>query len=90
MNIIFAPTAWEDYQYWVANDRAVLERLNALIKDASRSPFVGLGKPEPLVGKLKGCWSRRITLEHRLIYRVSGSGDQQNIEIIACRWHYSR
>ena len=90
MKIIFAPSAWDDYQHWLASDRAVLERVNALIKDVSRSPFAGIGKPEPLLGKFKGCWSRRINKEHRLIYRVTGTGTERSVEIVGCRGHYSR
>jgi toxin YoeB len=71
------------------SDPAMLERINRLIDDARRTPFTGLGKPEPLRRELAGFWSRRITSEHRLIYRVAGSpGADQRIEIAACRYHY--
>ena len=80
----------DDYQHWVQTERAMRERVNALIKGVSGSPFAGIGKPEPLLGKFKGCWSRRITKEHRLIYRVTGTGSEQSVEIVGCRWHYSR
>jgi toxin YoeB len=90
MRLIFSEASWSDYLYWQEADRAILERINALIKDMLRSPFVGIGKPEPLVGSLKGFWSRRITKEHRSIYRVSGAGDLQSLEIAACRYHYLR
>lgn len=88
MKIVFASRAWEDYLHWQAADVTVLQRLNALIRECRRSPFGGLGKPEPLKGDLKGYWSRRITLEDRLVYRVSGSGDAQQLEIVQCRFHY--
>ena len=89
MKLIFSANAWADYQVWVAGDRAELERVNELIRQTIRTPFQGIGKPEPLVGSLRGWWSRRITREHRLIYRVSGSGEDQSLEIAACRFHYA-
>lgn len=90
MNFHFTADGWDDYQHWVRNDRDVLTRLNALLEDASRTPFKGLGKPEALKGHLSGWWSRRITAEHRLVYRVAGkAGLDQRIEIAACRYHYS-
>lgn len=88
MKLVFASSAWADYLYWQENDPVALARVNALIKDSMRSPFVGIGKPEPLVGNLKGWWSRRITQEHRLVYRVRGEGDEQVIEVASCRFHY--
>ena len=90
MKPVFARSAWDDYLFWQANDPAILARVNELIRDASRSPFAGIGKPEPLVGDLKGWWSRRITREHRLVYRVGGTGDAQALEIAACRFDYGR
>jgi toxin YoeB len=88
MKLIFAPTGWADYLFWQENDRALLGRVNELIKDVLRTPFTGIGKPEPLLGDMKGWWSRRITREHRLVYRVRGSGDEQVLEIASCRFHY--
>ncbi|MFI4933905.1 MAG: Txe/YoeB family addiction module toxin [Caulobacterales bacterium] len=88
MKLVFSDTAWEDYLYWQKADSAVLERLNGLIKECQRSPFTGTGKPEPLRGELKGWWSRRITLEDRIVYRVSGSGEDQQLQIAQCRYHY--
>ena len=88
MNLLFAKAAWADYLFWQANDLTVLARVNELIKDAERTPFTGIGKPEPLVGDYKGWWSRRITREHRLVYRVAGSGAVQYLEIASCRFHY--
>ena len=88
MNIAFWPTAWEDYRYWQTNDRKTLKRINTLIEECRRHPFKGTGKPEPLRGQLKGWWSRRITQEHRLVYRVRGEGDAQLLEVAQCRYHY--
>jgi toxin YoeB len=86
---VFAPEAWDDYLYWQARDPAILARINILIRDALRDPFRGTGKPEPLKGRFSGWWSRRITLEHRMVYRVAGSGAAQALEIAQCRYHYS-
>ena len=88
MKIAFESRGWSDYQYWQSHDQKILAKINALIADARRSPFRGLGKPEPLKGDLKGWWSRRIDDEHRLIYRVIGTGADQQIEVSQCRWHY--
>lgn len=88
MKITFSERTWSDYLYWQEMDGDVLKRVNELIRDTSRSPLKGIGKPEPLVGPLKGVWSRRITREHRLLYRVSGTGGGQTLDIIACRFHY--
>ena len=88
MKLVFWPTAWDDYLHWQAQDRKVLERINGLIKECLRDPFRGTGKPEPLSGNLSGWWSRRITQEDRLVYRVSGNGADQVLEISQCRFHY--
>ena len=88
MKLIFAPQAWEDYLHWQAHDPAVLDRLNTLIRECRRTPFTGIGKPEALKGDWKGWWSRRITLEDRLVYRVVGAGEEQRLEIAQCRMHY--
>lgn len=89
MKVHFTDDGWDDYLFWVHTDRRVLDRLNALIEDARRNRFSGLGKPEPLKGDLAGWWSRRISAEHRLVYRISGPpGTEQRIEIVACRYHY--
>lgn len=88
MKIVFSRHAWEDYLYWQQFDVEMLRRINDLIRDASRSPFQGIGKPEPLRNSLRGWWSRRINREHRLVYRVQGEGDEQRLEIAACRFHY--
>ena len=84
MNQLFTPDSWQDYLYWQKNDRKILKRINELIKDVQRSPFEGIGKPEPLRHQLWGCWSRRIDQEHRLVYEITES----EIRIIACRFHY--
>ena len=75
---------WNDYVYWQTQDRKTLKRINLLIKDISRSPFDGLGKPEPLKGNLTGFWSRRIDEENRLVYVV----EEKVIILISCRGHY--
>jgi toxin YoeB len=86
--ILFANQAWEDYTHWTNADPNTLKRLNALIEESRRHPFKGSGKPEPLKGDFKGWWSRRINSEHRLVYRASGKGDEQCLEIAQCRYHY--
>jgi len=88
MKLVFAMLAWEDYVYWQRTDTATLQRINELIKDAARHPFQGIGKPEPLRNEMAGWWSRRITREHRLVYRMSGKGEARVMEIAACRFHY--
>lgn len=84
MRLIFSPQAWEDYLHWQKIDRKLLQRINALIKEAARSPFEGTGKPEPLRHALAGYWSRRINDEHRIVYRVSGD----DFLIAQLRYHY--
>ena len=87
MRLIFSDVAWSDYLFWQQHDRAILDRVNALIKDMNRSPFNGIGKPR---NEMSGFWSRRITQEHRIVYRVTGSGETQALEFAACRFHYGR
>ena len=70
MKLVFSDHAWEDYLYWQKNDRKMLERINQLIQEVKREPFSGMGKPEQLKHALSGFWSRRITDEHRMVYRV--------------------
>jgi toxin YoeB len=84
VKLTFAPQAWEDYFHWQATDRRILGRLNVLLKECCRTPFTGTGKPEPLRGKLAGWWSRRLTDEHRLVYRATEDG----LSIAQCRRHY--
>ena len=84
MNKIFSDIAWEQYQYWIVNDKKVLCKINELIRDIERSGNSGLGKPEALKNELSGFWSRRITDVHRLIYSI----DEKNIYIAKCKGHY--
>ncbi len=84
MKVIFLSTGWEDYLYWQQVDKKMLKKINALIKDISRTPHQGSGKPEPLKHNLAGWWSRRITLEHRLVYRL----EEEAIIVLQCRYHY--
>ena len=86
MNLVFSPQAWEDYQHWVQTGRKQVKRINDLIKDAVRHPYSGIGKPEPLRHALSGFWSRRISDEHRMVYRVAGG----NLEIAQLRFHYAK
>ena len=84
MKLVFAERAWEDYLYWQQKDQKILKRINTLIKDIQRSPFEGIGDPEPLKYNWSGFWSRRITKEHRLVYAV----EKESILIAQCRFHY--
>mgnify|MGYP000617963840 FL=1 len=84
MNLTFAPKAWDSYLYWQKTDKAIVKRINTLIKDIQRTPFEGIGKPEPLKHALSGFWSRRINDEHRIVYRVADN----NILIAQLRYHY--
>jgi toxin YoeB len=86
MKLTFTPSAWGDYVWFQEHDRKLLKRINALIKECLRNPFEGIGKPEPLKSDLTGCWSRRITDEHRLVY----SATKTELTIIACRFHYEK
>jgi len=78
--------AWKDYVYWQSQDRKTLKRINKLIVDTQRTPFEGIGKPEPLIENLSGFWSRRIDESNRLIYIV----DDNKLTIISCRYHYEK
>lgn len=82
--ISFTPTAWNDYVYWQGQDKKTLKRINTLIKECLRTPFEGIGKPEPLLGDLAGFWSRRIDEKNRLVYEVTDAA----ITVISCRYHY--
>lgn len=84
MRLIFADEAWEDYLYWQKHDKQMVERINKLIKEIQREPFAGIGKPEALKHALTGCWSRRITDEHRIVYRVEDGA----LLIAQLRFHY--
>lgn len=84
MKILWEQTAWDDYQFWIDNDKNVLRKVNSLIKECQRTPAEGTGKPEPLRQNLSGYWSRRIAGEHRLVYKV----EKDVLTIIQCRFHY--
>ena len=84
MKLIFADAAWEDYLYWQKQDRKVLVRINKLVQEVKREPYSGVGKPEPLRHALAGFWSRRITDEHRIVYRVEG----EQLLIAQLQYHY--
>jgi len=86
MRLVWDVNAWEDYLWWQVQDRKVLKRINVLIQDVMRNENEGIGKPEPLKHDFAGYWSRRITDEHRLIYKVV----DEEIRIAACRYHYGR
>ena len=82
--IVFSKNAWEEYVSWQTENKTMLKKINSLIRDIQSSPFVGIGKPEPLKYDLAGLWSRRIDLEHRLVYKVEGN----DVFIYSCRYHY--
>ena len=84
MKIVFSERAWEDYLHWQGQDRKTLTRINHLIREVQRDPFAGIGKPEPLKHALGGYWSRRITDEHRLVYKVQDDA----LWIAQVRYHY--
>lgn len=84
MNKVFSDEAWMEYQYWVANDRKILAKINDLIRDIDRNGNEGIGKPEPLKHRSSGYWSRRITEEHRLVYKIRDN----EILIVRCKDHY--
>ena len=84
MRLVFAEETWEDYLYWQKQDRRMVERINKLIRETAREPFAGIGKPEALKHALAGYWSRRLTDEHRMVYRVEGDA----LLIAQLRYHY--
>ena len=84
MNITFTNDSWNEYLYWQKTDKQILKKINQLLNDIKRTPFSGIGKPEPLKFELSGCWSRRITNEHRLVYEVI----EYSIVVISCKYHY--
>ena len=86
MKLIWSKSSWDDYLYCQKVDRKIVKRINELIKNVMRSPFEGIGKPEALKGDLQGYWSRRITSEHRLVYKY----EKKEILIAACRYHYGK
>ncbi|MFV0341468.1 MAG: Txe/YoeB family addiction module toxin [Anaerocolumna sp.] len=85
MKLIWFDEAWDDYVYWQTQDKKTLKKINSLIKEITRTPFEGTGKPEPLKHQLQGFWSRRIDQENRLVYRVN----DDSIEILSCKLHYN-
>lgn len=84
MKLVFAGQAWEDYLYWQKQDKRMVERINKLIQETQRAPFGGIGKPEPLKHALADFWSRRITDEHRMVYRIEGDA----LQLAQLRFHY--
>lgn len=84
MKLIFSENAWDDYLYWQRTDKKTLKRINLLIKDIQRKPYEGIGKPEPLKHGLSGYWSRRITDEHRIVYKA----ENDSVLIAQLRYHY--
>jgi toxin YoeB len=84
VKLIFADEAWNDYLYWQNQDKRMVERINKLIREVHREPFSGVGKPEPLKHALSGLWSRRITDEHRMVYRVADDA----LELLQLRFHH--
>jgi toxin YoeB len=91
MNVEFTETAWEDLTYWVENDLSIVKKIKELISSIIQTPTKGIGKPEPLKHEFKGCWSRRINREHRLVYKIFGKKkvDQKCI-VLQCRYHYDK
>ncbi len=89
MEILFTKNAWEDFSYWIDTDPEIARKVKNLIKSIQEDAFKGIGKPEPLKYNLRGFWSRRITQDHRLVYKVEGrKGHDQRCFIIQCRYHY--
>ena len=84
MRVLWHETAWEDYLFWQIQDKKMTKRINMLVKEIQRTPFRGIGKPEPLIGSLKGWWSRRIDESNRIVYKVEGN----TVIIAACKGHY--
>jgi len=84
MNLLFSTRAWEDYTYWQLTDKRIVKKINELLKDIARNPHQGIGKPEPLKHAYAGYWSRRITDEHRLVYKA----EEGVIKIAQARYHY--
>jgi toxin YoeB len=84
VNLVFSPQSWEEYLYWQEADPQMVKRIHQLIRDITRDPYRGIGKPEPLKHALRGYWSRRITAEHRIVYRVAGG----QLWIAQLRFHY--
>jgi toxin YoeB len=88
VKLTFTPKGWDDYVSLQQDEAKLVPKLNDLIRDCQRNPFKGIGKPEPLRENWSGWWSRRINQEHRLVYRVVGSGEEKRLEVAQCRYHY--
>lgn len=86
MRLVWSTTSWEDYLYWQKVDKKIVKRINELLKSCMRTPYEGIGKPEALKGELQGYWSRRITSEHRLVYKYI----HDELRIASCRYHYEK
>lgn len=86
MRLVWSSSSWNDYIYWQKGDKKTVKRINELLKSCMRTPFEGIGKPEALKGDLQGYWSRRITSEHRLVYKYT----EQELLIASCRYHYNK
>ena len=85
MKVIWSDESWKDFEYWLDNNQKIVKRIRKLIQNTRRTPFEGIGKPEPLNGDMAGLWSRRITNEHRFVYFVNEDG----LNIVSVRFHYS-
>ncbi|HOY12349.1 MAG TPA: Txe/YoeB family addiction module toxin [Saprospiraceae bacterium] len=91
MKIEFTELGWEDFNFWLLIDKEITNKILELIESIRRTPFEGIGKPEPLKNEFKGCWSRRINREHRLVYIVEGiKGENQKYTLLQCRYHYGK
>lgn len=89
MKVEFTEHAWEEFEYWMETDTEIAEKITALLKEIRKTPFTGMGKPEPLKFDLKGFWSRRLTSEHRLVYKVEGRKSvDQKCYVVECRYEY--
>lgn len=89
MNFEFTENVWQEFEYWIETDNDMVLKIKELLKDIRKTPFQGIGKPEPLKYDLKGFWSRRITGEHRLVYKIEGKkGTDPKYIMIQCRFHY--
>ena len=84
MIVSFVEQSWKDYNNWIIEDKKVFKKIQRLIKETAREPFSGIGKPEPLKNNLSGYWSRRITDEHRFVYKI----EKEHLIIISCKFHY--
>ena len=90
MKIVYTPEAAGHIAYWRKKDQKIVEKIKSLLSSIQETPFEGIGKPEALRFGLSGYWSRRIKRDHRLVYRISGAGDDQVCEVYSCRFHYDK